>query len=298
MRAKWVVFLIFIAAVTSSFVWVRETRRPVISPLQEGSYKKILSVFTVRKDPLILKKKVQETIDNTWNNYSVYVVDFNSNFTMGINENEIFTAASVNKLPIMAAVYYKAQKGEVNFDQIVTLQPEDIQDYGTGSIRYDAPGTTYSVKTLMRLMMQKSDNTAAFLLGNYIVELPAIQSIISEWGLTQTDMVNNKASNHDMYILLNKIYGNNITNAALTAEMLGFMRDSDFEDRLPGELPKEATVYHKIGTGDGGIIHDVGIVVNGKTAYYVGIMTADIPDPENAAKLEAKVSKIIYDFMN
>lgn len=298
MRYKWIFLVVLVALITSSTVWFRETHRPVISPLQEGAYKKFLGVFTVRKDPLVLKQKIKDAIGNTWKNYSVYVVDLHSNFSMGINEREMFAAASVNKLPIMAVIYDKAQKGEVNFDQIVTLQAEDIQDYGTGSIRYDPPGTTYSVKTLVRLMMQKSDNTAAFVLANYIADLATIQSVISAWGLTQTDMVNNKTSNHDMYLLLNKMYGNNIANPAQTAEMLGFMRDSDFEDRLPKELPNDAIVYHKIGTGDGGIIHDVGIVVSGSTAYYVGIMTADVPDAEKAAKLEAKISKIIYDFMN
>ena len=67
---------------------------------------------------------------------------------MGINESVIFTAASVNKVPILAALYEEAQKGNVDFNRVITLQASDIQDYGTGSIRYDPPGTTYSVKTL------------------------------------------------------------------------------------------------------------------------------------------------------
>jgi beta-lactamase class A len=146
-------------------------------------------------------------------------------------------------------------------------------------------------------MMQKSDNTAAFLLGNYVVGLPKVQSIIDSWGLSQTDMVNNKTSNKDMELLLRKIYNNNVANPSLTAEMLGFMRDSDFENRIPADLTKDVTVYHKTGDGDTGEVHDVGIVTHGNTAYYIGILTSDAGDATTASQLEAKISKIIYDFM-
>ncbi|HLC95669.1 MAG TPA: serine hydrolase, partial [Patescibacteria group bacterium] len=192
---------------------------------------------------------------------------------------------------------YSAQKGEVNLDGTITLQKDDIQDYGTGSIRYDTPGTVYSIKTLARLMMQKSDNTAAYIIANHILSVDTIQSLINTWGLTQTDIINNKTSNNDMAILLEKIFHEKITNTALTQEMLSLLKDSDFEDRLPKLLPKGTNIYHKIGT-EIGAVHDVGIIVSPKKSYYIGIFTSDITDEEQAADLEAKVSKAVYDFLN
>lgn len=271
----------------------------VISPLPEESAPdtSIFRFMKTQKDPEALREKVKSIIGNEWNNYSVYVCDINSKFVMGINESTIYTAASINKIPILAALYADAAKGKVDFDKVITLQAEDIQDYGTGSIRYDNPGTTYSVKTLAKLMMQKSDNTAAFLLANYIIGLDSVQSYVNSLGLTQTDMVNNKTSNKDMWLLMNAIYQKNVTTKALSEEMLGFMTDSDFEDRLPALLPKGVTVYHKIGTGTGAV-HDVGVVTHGKNAYYIGIFTSDITDEEQASKLLAEVSKIVFDFMD
>ena len=294
-----IVFVIFLLITAATITYVSENRsHAIVSPIAEGAYTRILGVFNMKKDPQTLKKEVTDTIGDSWKNYSVYVTDLNSSFEMGINEHETFTAASVNKLPILAVLYNQAQNGKVDFDRIVTLQQEDIQDYGTGSIRYDPPGSTYSVKTLIRLMMQKSDNTAAFLLGNYIVDLPTVQSTIDRWGLTQTDMVNNTTSNTDMALLLTKIYRGNVANPSGTAEMLGFLKDSDFEDRLPGKLPGGVVVYHKIGSGETGEVHDVGIVVHGNTKYYVGILTTNVGDPDTAATLLAKISRKIYDFMN
>ena len=111
-------------------------------------------------------------------------------------------------------------------------------------------------------------------------------------------MTNNKTSNADMALLMTKMFRGDVTNASATAEMLGFMTNSDYEERIPGDLPKDVTVYHKIGNGDTGEIHDVGIVVHGDTKYYVGILTTGVTDDDAAEKLEAKLSRIIYDFMN
>ncbi len=297
MRFKLLIGFLIVTAVAGFFLF-RNTSHGSISPLSDGPYTKVLGIFRVKKEPEDLKEQVEKAIGNSWKNYSVYVVDLNSNFSVGINEHEMFTAASVNKISILAALYDQAQNGKVNFDQIITLQEDDIQDYGTGNIRYDPPGSTYSVKTLTRLMMQKSDNTAAFLLGNYVVGLDTVQSIMSSWGLAQTDMANNKTSNFDMAILLQKMYRGNVTNPSATAEMLGFMQNSDYEDRIPAGVPKDAEVYHKIGNGDTGEVHDIGIVIHGNTKYYIGIFTTNVGDPAAAEKLEARVSKIVYDFMN
>jgi beta-lactamase class A len=270
----------------------------VVSPLSDDKAQEIsiLEFVTHTKDSDQLRDKIKEQIGNSWKNYSVSVVDYNSKFVMNINESVIFTAASVNKIPILAALYSEVQKGNIDLDRVITLQRADIQDYGTGSIRYDPPGSTYSVKTLARLMMQQSDNTAAFLLANYVVGMDVVQKYVNGWGMTQTDIVDNKTSNGDMALLMKKIMDKKIVGPALSDEMLGFMKDSDFEDRIPGELPKDAVIYHKIGTGVGGV-HDIGVVVYGKVKYYIGVFTSDVTDEEQAAKLLAEVSKTIFDYM-
>lgn len=295
-------FLLFIILLpgTVVFLWKSATTsaNAVVSPLPDDYTPPppIVRLFRRQKDPDQLRKLVKATVDESWNNYSIFVSDFNSNFSLGMNEASIYEAASVNKVPIVAALYAQAAKQEVDFSRTITTQASDIQDYGTGSIRYDPPGTTYSVKTLARLMMQKSDNTAAFLLAQYVLGLPTIQSYVNDWGLTQTDMDKNLTSNRDMAVLFKKIFDREITSDALSQELIDLLKDSDFEDRLPALLPQTTTVYHKIGTGVGGV-HDVGVVVDGKLQYYIGVFTSDVPDEEQAAVLVAQVSKLVYEFM-
>jgi beta-lactamase class A len=169
-----------------------------------------------------LKEQTQSLIKKHPGQYSVYVADVkNPSLSFGINEHMVFTGASVNKVQIIAVLYY----------------------------------------------------------------------------LAKTDMEHNKTSLTDMELLYRKIYSGQITSKALTHELLGFMRDTDNEDRLPKNLPDDAIVYHK--TGDAiGNLHDVGIVsVNGQT-YFIGVMTNDIGDNENETEeTMATISKMVYDFM-
>lgn len=271
----------------------------IISPIPEEEKETtsvLTGLFAKKKSPEDLRKKIQETVNNRWKNYSVYVKDYNTPFTVGINETVIFTAASINKVPIVAALYYYAGKGEIDLDERVTIQAADIQDFGTGSIRYDPPGMVYALKTLAKLAIEQSDNTAAYVLGNYTVGLEKVQALMTQWGLTQTDMVNNKTSNKDMSILFEKIYKGEITNAASTQEMLAFFKDTDFEDRLPALLPQPTMVYHKIGN-EIAVMHDAGIITDGKTTYYIGVFSSDITDEEEAKKIIAEVSKLVYDYL-
>lgn len=272
--------------------------RPIISPIPEDkpTQAQFGGLFAKKKTPGGLERLIEKEIGGTWKNYSIYVKDYNSSFELGINEAVIYTAASVNKMPILAALYYYAQKGEVDLDESITLQEADIQDYGTGILRYEAPGSTYSVKTLALLMIQKSDNTAAYILANHIIGIERLQELVTGWGMGQTDITNNKTSNKDIGVLFEKMVTNKIANKAYTDEMLSFLKETDFEDRIPSQLPKDVTVYHKIGT-EVRTIHDVGIVTNGKLIYYVGIFTTDVPDEKDASKRIARISKVVYDFM-
>jgi beta-lactamase class A len=295
---QFLIVIILIAALFSLFLYYVRQPTNIISPLSEEQTPSVslLELVIRQKDPDTLKNLVKREIGSSWANYSVYVADYNSKFTMGINESVIFDAASVNKVPILAALYEEVQKGAIDFNRVITLQAKDVQDYGTGSIRYDPIGSTYSVKTLARLMIQKSDNTAAYILANHIVGISTIQNYVNGWGMTQTDIKENTTSNRDMAILFEKIFNKKLVSPALSEEMLALLRDSDFEDRLPGQLPESATVYHKIGTIIGGV-HDAGVVTDGNMKYYIGVFTADIRDEEQAAALLSDVSRVVYEFL-
>lgn len=242
-----------------------------------------------------LKGQVKNVISKATGNYSIYYADLNSKDSFGINEKQTHTAASLNKVPIVTALYYLANKGEINLDEKITLQKEDIQDYGTGILRYEKPGKVYSLKTLTRLALQKSDNTAAYIIASKIT-VEKIQKIIHAWGLEQTDIVNNKTSSYDLFLLFKKIYKKELINSSLSKELLGFMKDTDIENRIPLLLPKDALVYHKTADSEGSV-HDVGIIEKGDILFFLGVLTSDVSGKEDETKTTiAKIAKEILSF--
>lgn len=262
-----------------------------------GSNKNHQVLSSVRKmteDNLL--REIEKIIQRNPGTYSLYVYDLKGKKGFGINEKTVLTAASVNKLAILAALYHMAGKKEIDLEKVITLQKDDVQDYGTGSIRYDEPGTTYSLKTLARLMMEKSDNTAAYILANHIIGVENIQTMVDSWEMTQTEIVDNKTSVYDMSVLLTKMYNGEITTGALTPEMLDFTDSSDFDDRIPKNIPSGIKIYHKSGN-EIGKIHDVGIVNLPGRPYFLGVMTNDITDEEAAKNNIAEISRIVFDYL-
>lgn len=243
-----------------------------------------------------LETQIKRITSVSKGNYSVYFEDYKTNASFSINAKTVHVGASVNKLPIIAVLYSLANKGKVNLDEKVTIQKDDIQDYGTGSLRYKEGAQEYSLKTLAKLSLKESDNTAAHVIVKKI-GMEVVQSTIESWGLTQTDMANNKTTVADMALLFKKIYNKELASAPETAELLEFLKDTSLEDRLPRLLPKEARVYHKTGDTIGGV-HDLGIIEKDGMVFFLGVMTSDIGDTEEQTKKTiAEIAKKTYEFV-
>lgn len=296
-RKKSVILIVFFVLLIILWIIVSPyTKNSFISPIPAVKLKPSYQLTKISSEKDLIEKIKKLTQEGQNGTYSFYVYDVNTKKGFGLDEQMIVEAGSVNKIPILAALYYLAGKGEIDLEKIVVPQPSDIQDYGTGSIRYAQSGTPYSLKNLARLMMRQSDNTAAFILSNHIIGLSKIQNLTDNWGLTQTDITGNKTSVKDMGILMAKMYKGEITSKALTAEMLGFMTQTDFEDRLTPGIPKDVKIYHKIGDAIGKI-HDVGIIELSGKPYYLGVFSLDVTNEENAKKTITEISRLVYGYM-
>lgn len=248
------------------------------------------------RDITELIQKVAKITKENEGMYSVRFEDFKQTASFGIKDEVVVDAASVNKIPILAAVYYLANRGELDLDKEISIPVKDVQDYGTGSIRYEKQPIVHTIRDLSRLMMKVSDNTAAFVLASRMIGLSNVQKIVNDLGLTHTDMDENTTTNRDQATLLRVIFEGKVANPTLTKEMLGWMHDTEFEDRLPSQIPEEVIVYHKIGN-QVHVIHDVGVIEFDNKRYYLGVLTTDIPDEEGTKKVIGEISKVVYEFM-
>lgn len=241
----------------------------------------------------VLREETIEFLDAFEGQFSIYYEDLKTGDSFGVKENAVLTAASLNKLPIVFYLYSLANLKEVDLEEKIIIQSSDIQDYGTGIIRYEDPGGSYTLKRLSELSFKHSDNTAAHIL---IIKLEEanIQEYARIIGLISTDIAGNKTSARDIGRMFSLLYNNEITNEALTLELLDYLKDTEFEDRMALYLSDEAIIYHKVGDAVG-LIHDAGIIDDGKDPFILVVLANEIEDEDATKEAIGQIAQFIYD---
>jgi beta-lactamase class A len=208
--------------------------------------------------------------------YGVVVFDPSSGKTVAMNPDQSFLAASLTKLPVLLTLYRAAARGEVDLDGEITMLASDVQAYGTGVLYRRPVGTTMTLRECAELMIKESDNTAWVMLNRFLgrrniaAELYRIGAHSTEYWIPNTTTPN------DVLVMLEKVADPSYTSPELSAEMLDFMTNTSFEDRLPQPLPEGARVAHKIGSY-GDTFSDAGLVFpeGSHDAYYIVVIAGD-----------------------
>ncbi len=239
------------------------------------------------------KSVIDKFLKSEKGTYSIYYKDLSSGQVIGVDENKVLTAASLNKIVIASYLYKQAENGEIDLEDKIVIQEKDIQDYGTGSIRYGGEGKAYTLKHLTKLMLEQSDNTAAYVLDVRLGK-DNIQEYADSIGLAATDIVNNKTSARDMGVIFERLYSGGVVKTPLKEELLDFLKDTEFEDRIARDMPSNVSVHHKAADAIT-MVHDAGIVTDGKKTFVLAILTTDVTSEEEAKKNIGKLSKFIYE---
>ncbi len=226
--------------------------------------------------------------------YGVWVEDLPTGASTGQHAEQQFVAASVIKFCILVALYEESARGQISLDDQLTTTAADIQNYGTGSIRYDPVGASYTLADLAQRAAKQSDNTAAYLIKQRLGE-QYIQDRTAAWGLTATSVAQDQTTPKDIGTLFVKVAQRRVLPAPSALAVLGLLTDTDFEDRLPALLPAYAIVAHKIGTEANGVVNDAGLVVLPTRSYVIVIMT-DGANPDQAITAEQQISQDAFQF--
>lgn len=223
--------------------------------------------------------------------YGLYVVNLNTDETFGVNEDEVFTAASLIKLPVMAAMYSEYEKGNINLDKKYSLKDEDRVG-GSGSIVYKETGTEYSYRELVNFMGQQSDNTA-FNVSVKLLGEELVNNYIKEIGMTDTSYDENTTTPRDIGIFFKKLWGGKLIKKANRDELLKSLTNTIYEDWIKAGIPN-ARVAHKFGR-EIHVLNDAGIVF-ASDPYVLVIMSKGIIESE-ADDLFPRLSSAVHNFV-
>jgi len=238
-----------------------------------------------------LKAEIISYLQNYKGQYGVYYYDLTTGQEFGIDDEDQYTAASTEKIPINLCLYTGIESGAVNPEDTLTYLQEDYEG-GTGGIQYEKVGTQYTIEELSRLSIVDSDNVAANMLIRFL-GMQNIKDYMRQVGGQVVVDNQNVSSPRDMGLYMKLVYEFSENNGALGNELMNnFLSPDLYNDRLPALLPKSVKVAHKIGN-EVGAIDDVGIVFAAKP-YIVAVMSTGVNEAEAPAVI-ANISKMIYD---
>jgi len=222
--------------------------------------------------------------------YGLYVIDLDTGLSYGVNENEIFQAASLIKLPVMVAMYIEEESSSLSLSKKYKLKNEDKVG-GAGSLYAKPESHEITYKNLIRLMAKQSDNTAFNICRNFLGD-EKVQDAINNIGLTRSNLVNNETTPKDIGIFFEELWNGNLINEMNKNELLGFLTDTIYEEWLAAGIPDDIQVAHKYGR-ETHVVNDAGIVFADKP-FVVVIMSKGVVERE-ADNIFPELARMVWE---
>jgi beta-lactamase class A len=230
--------------------------------------------------------------------YSFYFEYLPTGTSVKVNEDSELVAASLIKVFLVMNLYKTHELGRINLDDTVTIDKKNI-DPSFGSLWKRGVGATLTLREAARLALTESDNTAADIIFRHIdgklsedegiFNAADIAINFAKDGLTATINAKSYAS------AFKCLYFSCYLEIPHSQELLGYLSESRYDDRLAAPLPNNVTVANKYGTFSKTSQSDCGIVYVPKRNYVFCAMLWT--DSATADQEIAELSKIVYDFV-
>lgn len=249
---------------------------------------------------------IENIINNDKLKYSLYVEDLKTNEVIfDINSNAKVSSASMIKLFIMAEAYNQIYKDKFMEQKIVNIDEDNIVG---GSLIKNLSSYCYSIRDLIFLMMNLSDNTAT----NQIIDIVGMENInnfINEQGLKNT-VINRKmmdfekkkqgfdniTSANDIVHILKKIYYKDLISKDTDTIMMNIMKKQMDNRMMARNIDKsKVKIYHKTGNIPS-VNHDAGIISFKNGDYLFVMLTWDGVDNIYGRKIIGEVSEKTYNY--
>ncbi len=241
---------------------------------------------------------------------SVFYRDLDNRQWFGINENALFSPASLLKLPLAIAYYSLSQVDKSVLGKTIIYKQDSNGFYGIQNIKPEIEleaDKAYTVDELIRSMLQNSDNVAMQLLGEHVNE-KYLDMIYSDLGIVYPEIIPSDQDQDFVSVrvyaaIFRSLFNASYLNQELSDKLLQVMAGSKYDKGIVAGLPKGTLVANKFGerkavdTNSGGLVglelHDCGIVYIPGRPYVLCIMT----EGNQFSTLEtviADISKAVY----
>ena len=234
--------------------------------------------------------------------------------------DEPMPTASLIKVAVLTEAFRQIDRGALRLDQRIILRPGDTAP-GSGIITGNfSPGTTFSLRDLLRLMIVESDNTATNLVVDQ-VGLRPVRATMKELGLAHTAMYAKvfhretsidlpssrrfglgSTTAREMSRLLRGIQEGSVAQPASCRSMRSFLLACRDRQKLLRYLPRQLKVAHK-----GGAVSDArcdaGWMELPSGPVFVVVLTADNRDQRwttdnRAEERIGAIARCVFDLLS
>lgn len=253
--------------------------------------------------------KMTSDLDNISARYpgrvSIFLRDLRTGKTWMHHPDDLFPAASLIKVPIMIAAFYKMKDGQLSLDEKLALTRRNRVG-GSGSLKWRPDGTKLAVRDLLMYMINESDNTATKMVLERL-GLGYVQQQFPRIGLLYTGIYEegmsikggrvaheNYTTAREMTMLLEKIYKGEAVDKASSEYMMEILkRPKAVPSRLAKGLPSGWEIAHKTGLLRQAC-HDSAIFLTPNGDYAMTVLTGQNQSYSQAKTLITKLAHVTF----
>lgn len=226
---------------------------------------------------------------------SVYFRDLNNGPWMGIDEERMFSPASLLKIPIAISYFLYAQQERGVLDEELTwTEARKPESTGISTI---VPGVSYTIKDLIERMLTHSDNAATLLLTQRLPETLLLKPY-EDLGIT---LPSHTGGDYEISVrtyskIIRVLYNASYLNRVDSEEILRMLTMSEFTEGVRAGVPRSVQVANKYGRRNHDTyteLHDCGIVYYPGAPFLLCIMTKG-RDVDRMGDAIQSVSALVY----
>jgi beta-lactamase class A len=237
---------------------------------------------------------------------SIYIKDLKSGRTWTHNPDDLFPAASLIKVPILIATFYKIRDGGVSLDDRLTITRLNRRG-GSGSLKWRPDGTKLALRDALTHMINESDNTATQMVLER-VGIGYVQQQFPRMGLLYTGIYEegmsikggrvaheNYTTAREMEMLLEKIYRGEAVDKNSSDLMMEILKKPKaVASRLQKGMPSGWEIAHKTGLLRQAC-HDSAIFFTPNGDYAITVLTGQNASYSQAKDFITKLAHVTFE---
>lgn len=202
---------------------------------------------------------------------------------------KIYRAASTIKLPMALYVFQEAVDGNIDLDEKLTYKSHHYYE-GTGVIRYQEVGNTYTIRDLVKKSLVHSDNVAYIMLKERFGRENLKKYMKSIGGKYAYPGGANVTTVIDLNTYLVELY-HFANQHELGKKLVEYLKNTDFNETIP-KVTQSLGVAHKVGYIPYLLVFNDAAIVYDEEPYVLSIATKGLPYEQERRTIAALASLI------